>query len=146
MVQVQLALDGAKEVKIFNIKDGVLPRGRGRKQNLQKISRMCCHSGSAGREEKQRKAVKLRYFDQRDNYRIETMKMSRGRQIFIPYRPDRRRHMLARGQQIVIEAEEAGCKECRRKGMLQQQGSSGGELFIRRKDYGQYNKFQAEQA
>lgn len=150
-IQVQLALDGAKEVKIFNIKDEFYQRAEGTKAKLAERCPECVVTVDP-LEEKEKLEEAVKNCDILINATIMGMKPYEDvtlidKSLFrtdlivadTVYSPEKTR--------MIIEAEEAGCKVVGGKGMLQQQGAVNYELFVGRKmPLDEYNKFQAEQA
>ena len=150
-IQVQLALDGAKEVKIFNIKDEFYQRAEGKKAKLAERCPECVVTVDP-LEEKEKLEEAVKNCDILINATIMGMKPYEDVTLIdksllrtdlivadTVYSPEKTR--------MIIEAEEAGCKVVGGKGMLQQQGAVNYELFVGRKmPLDEYNKFQAEQA
>ncbi len=150
-IQVQLALDGAKEVKIFNIKDEFYQRAEGTKAKLAERCPECVVTVDP-LEEKEKLEEAVKNCDILINATIMGMKPYEDVTLIdksllrtdlivadTVYSPEKTR--------MIIEAEEAGCKVVGGKGMLQQQGAVNYELFVGRKmPLDEYNKFQAEQA
>lgn len=150
-IQVQLALDGAKEVKIFNPKDEFYQRAEGTKEKLAKHCPDCLVT-IEDLEDKEKLAEAVGGCDIVINATIMGMKpyedvtlidKSLFRKDLVVadtvYNPEKTR--------MVLEAEEAGCKAIGGVGMLQQQGAVNYELFVGKKmPLEEYQKFQAEQA
>jgi quinate/shikimate dehydrogenase len=150
-IQVQLALDGAKEVKIFNPKDEFYQRAEGTKKKLAKHCPDCLVT-IEDLEDKEKLAEAVGDCDIVINATIMGMKpyedvtlidKSLFRKDLVVadtvYNPEKTR--------MILEAEEAGCKAIGGVGMLQQQGAVNYELFVGKKmPLEEYQKFQAEQA
>ena len=150
-IQVQFALDGAKEVHIFNIKDEFYARAEGTKE---KLAQKCpdCLVTVDDLDDKEKLAEAVKDCDIVINATIMGMKpyddvtlidKSLFRKDLVVadtvYNPEKTK--------MILEAEEAGCKAISGVGMLQQQGVVNYELFVGKKmPLDEYNKFQAEQA
>lgn len=150
-IQVQLALDGASEVAIFNIKDEFYERAE---QTKSKLAEKCpeCKVTVDALEDKERLAEAVNNCDIVINATIMGMKpyddvtlidKSLYRKDLVVadtvYNPEKTK--------MILEAEEAGCKAIGGKGMLLQQGAVNYELFVGKKmPLDEYEKFQAEQA
>lgn len=150
-IQVQLALDGASEVAIFNIKDEFYERAE---QTKAKLAEKCpeCKVTVDALEDKERLAEAVNNCDIVINATIMGMKpyddvtlidKSLYRKDLVVadtvYNPEKTK--------MILEAEEAGCKAIGGKGMLLQQGAVNYELFVGKKmPLDEYEKFQAEQA
>lgn len=150
-IQVQLALDGAKEVKIFNPKDEFFKRAESTKEKLAKRCPECIITVEA-LEDKAALEDAVNHCDIVINATIMGMKpyeditlidKSLFRKDLVVadtvYNPEKTK--------MILEAEEAGCKAIGGVGMLQQQGAVNYELFVGKKmPLEEYRKFQAEQA
>lgn len=150
-IQVQLALDGAKEVKIFNPKDEFFKRAESTKEKLAKHCPECIVSVE-DLEDKTVLEDAVNHCDIVINATIMGMKpyedvtlidKSLFRKDLVVadtvYNPEKTK--------MILEAEEAGCKAIGGVGMLQQQGAVNYELFVGKKmPLEEYQKFQAEQA
>lgn len=150
-IHVQLALDGAKEVKIFNLKDEFFKRAEGTKEKLAKHCPECIVTVE-DLADKTALADAINNCDIVINATIMGMKpyedvtlvdKSLFRKDLVVadtvYNPEKTK--------MILEAEEAGCKAIGGVGMLQQQGAVNYELFVGKKmPLEEYQKFQAEQA
>lgn len=150
-IQVQLALDGAKEVRIFNPKDDFFQRAEGTKEKLAKHCPDCLVTVE-DLENKEKLAEAVGGCDIVINATIMGMKpyedvtlvdKSLFRKDLVVadtvYNPEKTK--------MILEAEAAGCKAIGGVGMLQQQGAVNYELFVGKKmPLEEYRKFQAEQA
>ena len=148
-IQVQLALDGAKEVKIFNPKDDFFERAEGTKAKLADRCPQCVVTVE-DLKDKEKLAEAVNNCDIVINATIMGMKpyddvslidKSLYRKDLIVadtvYSPEKTK--------MILEAEEAGCKAVGGKGMLEQQGAVNYELFVGRKmPLEEYQKFQKE--
>lgn len=148
-IQVQLALDGAKEVKIFNPKDDFFARAEGTKAKLADRCPQCVVTVE-DLDDKEKLAEAVNNCDIVINATIMGMKpyddvslidKSLYRKDLIVadtvYSPEKTK--------MILEAEEAGCKAVGGKGMLEQQGAVNYELFVGRKmPLEEYQKFQKE--
>lgn len=148
-IQVQLALDGAKEVKIFNPKDDFFERAEGTKAKLADRCPQCVVTVE-DLDDKEKLAEAVNNCDIVINATIMGMKpyddvslidKSLYRKDLIVadtvYSPEKTK--------MILEAEEAGCKAVGGKGMLEQQGAVNYELFVGRKmPLEEYQKFQKE--
>ena len=150
-IQVQLALDGASEVHIFNIKDDFYARAE---STRDKLAEKCpeCKVTVTDLADKDKLAEAVNACDILINATIMGMKphddvtlidKSLYREGLVVadtvYNPKKTK-MLA-------EAEEAGCKIVGGEGMLLQQGAVNYELFVGKKmPLEEYEKFKAEQA
>ncbi len=149
-IHVQLALDGAKEVKIFNIKDEFYERAEGTREKLAEKCPDCLVTvEDLADKEKLEEAV--RNCDILVNATIMGMKPHEDvtlvdkslfrRDLVVAdtvYSPEKTK--------MILEAEEAGCKAIGGVGMLQQQGAVNYELFVGKKmPLEEYQKFQASQ-
>lgn len=148
-IQVQLALDGAKEVKIFNPKDDFFARAEGTKAKLADRCPQCVVTVE-DLNDKEKLAEAVNNCDIVINATIMGMKpyddvslidKSLYRKDLIVadtvYSPEKTK--------MILEAEEAGCKAVGGKGMLEQQGAVNYELFVGRKmPLEEYQKFQKE--
>ena len=150
-IQVQLALEGAKEVKIFNIKDEFYERAEGTKAKLAEKCPDCVVTVD-DLDDKEKLGNAINECDIVINATIMGMKphddvtlvdKSLFRKDLIVadtvYSPEKTK--------MILEAEEAGCKAIGGKGMLLQQGAVNYELFVGKKmPLDEYQKFQEEQA
>ncbi len=150
-IQVQLALDGAKEVAIFNPKDDFLKRAEGTKEKLAKHCPGCVVTvEDLGNKEKLAKAVggcdiviNATIMGMKPYEDVTLVDKSLFREDLVVadtvYNPEKTK--------MILEAEEAGCKAIGGVGMLQQQGAVNYELFVGKKmPLEEYQKFQAGQA
>ena len=150
-IQVQLALDGASEVAIFNIDDEFYRRAEATKE---KLAKHCpdCKVTVDHLEDAQALAAAVEQADILINATIMGMKpyedvtlvdKSLFRKDLVVadtvYTPEKTK--------MILEAEEAGCQAIGGKGMLLYQGVVNYGLFVG-KDFPieEYQKFQAEQA
>ena len=150
-IQVQFALDGAKEVHIFNIKDEFYARAEGTKAKLAEKCPDCVVTVD-DLDDREKLAAAVNDCDIVINATIMGMKpyddvtlidKSLFRKDLVVadtvYNPEKTK--------MILEAEEAGCKAIGGVGMLQQQGVVNYELFVGKKmPLDEYNKFQAAQA
>ena len=150
-IHVQLALDGAKEVKIFNIKDEFYDRAEGTRE---KLAQKCpdCTVTVDDLADKEKLTDAVNHCDILVNATIMGMKPHEDvtlvdKSLFrkdlvvadTVYSPEKTK--------MILEAEEAGCKAIGGVGMLQQQGAVNYELFVGKKmPLEEYRKFQAGQA
>ncbi|MCB6200496.1 shikimate dehydrogenase [Extibacter muris] len=148
-IQVQLALDGAKEVKIFNPKDDFFTRAEGTKAKLAKKCPDCVVTVE-DLEDKERLAEAVNSCDIVINATIMGMepyddvslidKSLYRKDLIVAdtvYSPEKTK--------MILEAEEAGCVAVGGKGMLEQQGAVNYELFVGKKmPLTEYQKFQKE--
>lgn len=148
-IQVQLALDGAKEVKIFNPKDDFFVRAEGTKA---KLAEKCpdCAVTVEDLEDKEKLAEAVNSCDIVINATIMGMepyddvslidKSLYRKDLIVAdtvYSPEKTK--------MILEAEEAGCMAIGGKGMLEQQGAVNYELFVGKKmPLAEYQKFQKE--
>ncbi|MDD3184310.1 MAG: shikimate dehydrogenase [Anaerostipes sp.] len=149
-IQVQLALDGAKEVKIFNIKDEFYERAESTKAKLADRCPECLVTVE-DLDNKEALADAVNNCDVVINATIMGMKphdevtlvdksLFRSDLVVADtvYSPEKTK--------MIVEAEEAGCKAIGGKGMLLQQGAVNYELFVGKEmPLEDYAKFQAEQ-
>ena len=150
-IQVQLALDGASEVAIFNIDDEFYARAESTKE---KLATRCpeCKVTVEHLEDKEALAAAVNNADIVINATIMGMKPHEDvtlidKSLFrkdlvvadTAYNPEKTK--------MILEAEEAGCQAIGGKGMLLYQGVVNYSLFTG-KDFPieEYQKFQAEQA
>ena len=150
-IQVQLALDGASEVAIFNIDDEFYARAESTKE---KLATRCpeCKVTVEHLEDKEALAAAVNNADIVINATIMGMKPHEDvtlidKSLFrkdlvvadTVYNPEKTK--------MILEAEEAGCQAIGGKGMLLYQGVVNYSLFTG-KDFPieEYQKFQAEQA
>ena len=150
-IQVQLALDGAKEVAIFNVKDKFFDRAEGPKDKLAEKCPECVVTVN-DLEDKEKLAEAVNNCDIVIN--ATTMGMKPHDDVSLIDKSLYRKDLVVADTvyspektKMILEAEEAGCKAIGGKGMLQQQGAVNYELFVGKKmPLEEYNKFQAEQA
>lgn len=148
-IQVQLALEGAKEISIFNIKDNFFARAEGTKEKLAEKFPECVinvedlkdnekladavnncdiviNSTTVGMKPHDDKTLIDKSLFRKDLVVADTV-----------YNPEKTK--------MILEAEEAGCKAIGGKGMLLQQGVVNYELFVGKKmPMEEYIKFQKE--
>jgi len=148
-IQVQLALDGAKEVKIFNPKDDFFTRAEGTKAKLAKKCPDCVVTVE-DLEDKEKLSEAVNSCDIVINATIMGMepyddvslidKSLYRKDLIVAdtvYSPEKTK--------MILEAEEAGCVAVGGKGMLEQQGAVNYELFVGKKmPLTEYQKFQKE--
>lgn len=150
-IQVQLALDGAKEINIFNVKDKFYERAEGTKA---KLAEKCpdCKVTVDDLDDKAKLEAEINACDILVNTTIMGMKPYEDvtlvdKALFrkdlvvadTVYNPEKTK--------MILEAEEAGCKAIGGVGMLQQQGVVNYELFVGKKmPLAEYQAFQKEQA
>lgn len=149
-IQVQLALDGAKEVHIFNINDEFYTRAQETKEKLDAKVPNCTVTVNP-LENKEKLAEMIGEADILINATIIGMKpyheetlvdQSLFRKELVVadtvYNPEKTR--------MILEAEAAGCKAIRGKGMLLWQGAVNYELFTGKEmPVEAYLKYQEEQ-
>ncbi len=149
-IHVQLALDGAREVRIFNVRDEFFERAEGTRE---KLAEKCpnCNVTVEDLADKEKLAEAINHCDILVNGTIMGMKpyedvtlvdKSLFRKDLVVadtvYSPEKTK--------MILEAEEAGCKAIGGVGMLQQQGAVNYELFVGKKmPLEEYQKFQAGQ-
>ncbi|MDD2979406.1 MAG: shikimate dehydrogenase [Hespellia sp.] len=150
-IQVQLALDGAQEVKIFNIKDDFYARAEGTKAKLAEKCPECLVTVD-DLADSAKLADAINNCDIVINATIMGMKPHQDvtlvdKSLFrkdlvvadTVYSPEKTK--------MIVEAEEAGCKAIGGKGMLLQQGVVNYDLFVGKEfPTADYEAFQAEQA
>lgn len=132
-IQVQLALDGAREVNIFNFNDSFIERAKGTKEKLAKKAPECKVTVDY-LEDKDRLAAEIRTADIVVNATLIGMKPYEDQSLVdksllrkdliiadTVYNPERTK--------LIQEAEEAGCKAIGGKGMLLWQGAVNYKLF-----------------
>ena len=136
-IQVQLALDGAKEVNIFNIKDKFFERAEGTKAKLAEKAKL----------EEAVKAcdilVNATIMGMKPHQDVTLVDKSLFRKDLVVadtvYSPEKTK--------MILEAEEAGCKAIGGVGMLQQQGAVNYGLFVGKEmPLAEYQEFQKAQA
>ena len=150
-IQVQLALDGVKEVAIFNVRDKFFDRAEGTKDKLAEKCPECVVTVN-DLEDKEKLAEAVNNCDIVIN--ATTMGMKPHDDISLIDKSLYRKDLVVADTvyspektKMILEAEEAGCKAIGGKGMLQHQGAVNYELFVGKKmPLEEYNKFQAEQA
>ena len=150
-IQVQLALDGAKEVAIFNVKDKFFDRAQCTKEKLAEKCPECIVTVN-DMEDKEKLAEAVNHCDIVIN--ATTMGMKPHDDVSLIDKSLYRKDLVVADTvyspektKMILEAEEGGCKAIGGKGMLQQQGAVNYELFVGKKmPLEEYNKFQAEQA
>lgn len=148
-IQVQLALEGAKEISIFNIKDNFFTRAEGTKEKLaEKFPECVINVEDLNDNEKLADAVNncdivinsttvgMKPHD--DKTLIDKSLLRKDLVVAdTVYNPEKTK--------MILEAEEAGCKAIGGKGMLLQQGVVNYELFVGKKmPMEEYIKFQKE--
>ena len=150
-IQVQLALDGAKEVKIFNIDDKFYERAESTKAKLAEKCPDCVVTVDH-LEDADKLAQAVKECDILINGTIMGMKPYEDvtlvdKSLFhkdlvvadTVYNPEKTK--------MILEAEEAGCKAIGGVGMLQQQGAVNYELFVGKEmRLAEYQEFQKQQA
>ena len=150
-IQVQLALDGAKEVHIFNVKDEFFERAEGTKAKLAEKCPECVVTVEDLEDQEKLKetvancdiVINATTMGMKPHDDVTLIKKSWYRKDLVVadtvYNPEKTK--------MILEAEEAGCKAIGGKGMLLQQGAVNYELFVGKKmPLEEYQKFQAEQA
>ena len=133
-IQVQLALDGAKEVNIFNVKDKFYERAEGTKAKLAEKCPDCVVTVD-DLADKAKLEEEIKTCDILINTTIMGMKPHEDvtlvdKSLFrkdlvvadTVYNPEKTK--------MILEAEEAGCKAIGGAGMLLQQGAVNYELFV----------------
>lgn len=150
-IQVQLALDGAKEVHVFNVKDEFYERAKGTKAKLEEKCPECLVTVND-------LADKAKLEEVVGNCDIvinaTTMGMKPHDDVTLIDKAWYRKDLVVADTvynpektKMILEAEEAGCKAIGGKGMLLQQGAVNYELFVGKKmPLEEYQKFQEEQA
>ena len=150
-IQVQLALDGAKEVNIFNIKDKFFERAEGTKAKLAEKCPECVVTVD-DLDDKAKLEEAIKACDILVNATIMGMKPHQDvtlvdKSLFrkdlvvadTVYSPEKTK--------MILEAEEAGCKAIGGAGMLLQQGAVNYELFVGKEmPLAEYQEFQKAQA
>lgn len=148
-IQVQLALEGAKEVNIFNRKDSFYEKAEKTKAKLEERCPECIVTLN-DLEDKGALEEKINACDLLVNATIIGMKPNEEKvlvdkslfrkDLFVAdavYSPEKTR--------MVLEAEEAGCKAVGGKGMLLQQGAVNYKYFTGKEmPVDEYVKFQEE--
>ena len=150
-IQVQLALDGAKEVHIFNVKDEFFERAEGTKAKLAEKCPECVVTVEDLEDQEKLKetvancdiVINATTMGMKPHDDVTLIDKSWYRKDLVVadtvYNPEKTK--------MILEAEEAGCKAIGGKGMLLQQGAVNYELFVGKKmPLEEYQKFQAEQA
>lgn len=148
-IHVQLALDGAREVNIFNIKDRFFTRAEGTKA---KLAEKCPNTTVTVEDitDKKKLADAINNCDLVINATTVGMKPNNDKSLLdksllrkdlvvadTVYDPEKTK--------MILEAEEAGCKAIGGKGMLLQQGAVNYKLFTGKKmPIEEYKKFQEE--
>lgn len=150
-IHVQLALEGASEITIFNIKDSFFERAEGTKAKLaEKCPEVVVNVEDI--EDKAKLTEAINNCNIVINATIVGMKPHDDKSLVdkslfrkdlvvadTVYNPEKTK--------MIIEAEEAGCKVISGKGMLLQQGAANYELFTGKKmPLQEYAKFQKENA
>lgn len=149
-IQVQLALDGAKEIHIFNSDDAFFARAKETQKKLEEKVPECKVTVNY-LEEKEVLAQKIQEADMVINATIMGMKpyedvslvdkawFRKGLVVAdTVYNPEKTK--------MILEAEEAGCKAIGGKGMLLWQGAVNYKLFTGKEmPVDAYQKFQEEQ-
>ena len=133
-IQVQLALDGAKEVNIFNIKDKFYERAEGTKAKLAEKCPDCVVTvedlaDKAKLEEEIKTCdilITTTIMGMKPHEDVTLVDKSLFRKDLVVadtvYNPEKTK--------MILEAEEAGCKAIGGAGMLLQQGAVNYELFV----------------
>ena len=150
-IQVQLALDGAKEVNIFNIKDKFFERAEGTKAKLAEKCPECVVTvDDLDDKAKLEEAVKAcdilvnaTIMGMKPHQDVTLVDKSLFRKDLVVadtvYSPEKTK--------MILEAEEAGCKAIGGVGMLQQQGAVNYGLFVGKEmPLAEYQEFQKAQA
>ena len=150
-IQVQLALDGAKEVNIFNIKDKFFERAEGTKAKLAEKCPECVVTvddlDDKAKLEEANKAcdilVNATIMGMKPHQDVTLVDKSLFRKDLVVadtvYSPEKTK--------MILEAEEAGCKAIGGVGMLQQQGAVNYGLFVGKEmPLAEYQEFQKAQA
>lgn len=150
-IHVQLALDGAKEVKIFNAKDEFYERAISTKEKLAKNCPECAvtvedladQSALAKAVENCDILINATIMGMKPYEDVTLIDKSLFRKELIVadtvYNPEKTK--------MIVEAEEAGCKAIGGKGMLEQQGAVNYELFVGKEmPLAEYQAFQAANA
>ena len=150
-IQVQLALDGAKEVNIFNIKDKFFERAEGTKAKLAEKCPECVVTvddlDDKAKLEEAIKAcdilVNATIMGMKPHQDVSLVDKSLFRKDLVVadtvYSPEKTK--------MILEAEEAGCKAIGGVGMLQQQGAVNYGLFVGKEmPLAEYQEFQKAQA
>lgn len=148
-IQVQLALDGAKEVKIFNPKDEFYQRAEGTKEKLAEKCPVCVVTVD-DLEDKEKLSEAVSGCDIVINATI--MGMEPYEDVSLIDKSLFRKDLIVADTvyspektKMILEAEEAGCKAVGGKGMLLRQGAVNYELFVGKKmPVEEYQKFQEE--
>ena len=149
-IQVQLALDGAKEVNIFNVKDKFYERAEGTKAKLAEKCPDCVVTVD-DLADKAKLEEEIKTCDILINTTIMGMKPHEDvtlvdKSLFrkdlvvadTVYNPEKTK--------MILEAEEAGCKAIGGAGMLLQQGAVNYELFVGKEmPLAEYQEFQKAQ-
>lgn len=150
-IQVQLALEGAKEVHIFNIKDSFYERAEGTKAKLAEHCPEVVVTVD-DLDDKEKLAAAVGAADILINGTIMGMKPNDGVSL-IDKSLFRKDLVVADAvynpvkTKMILEAEEAGCLAIGGTGMLQQQGVANYKLFVGKDmPLAEFQKFQAEQA
>ena len=133
-IQVQLALDGAREINIFNFNDSFIERAKGTKAKLA-VKVPACKVTVDCLEDKDRLAEEIESADIVVNATLIGMKPYEEQSLVdrsllrkdlvvadTVYNPEKTR--------LLLEAEEAGCKAVSGKGMLLWQGAANYKLFV----------------
>lgn len=150
-IQVQLALDGAKEVHIFNVKDEFFERAEGTKA---KLAEKCPECDVTVEDLEDQEKLKETVANCDIVINATTMGMKPHDDVTLIDKSWYRKDLVVADTvynpektKMILEAEEAGCKAIGGKGMLLQQGAVNYELFVGKKmPLEEYQKFQAEQA
>ena len=150
-IQVQLALDGAKEVHIFNVKDEFFERAEGTKA---KLAEKCPECVVTVEDLEDQEKLKETVANCDIVINATTMGMKPHDDVTLIDKSWYRKDLVVadtvynqKKKKMILEAEEAGCKAIGGKGMLLQQGAVNYELFVGKKmPLEEYQKFQAEQA
>ena len=150
-IQVQLALDGAKEINIFSIQDKFFERAKGTQAKLAEKCPECVVTvDDLDDKAKLEEAVKAcdilvnaTIMGMKPHEDVTLVDKSLFRKDLVVadtvYNPEKTK--------MIVEAEEAGCKAIGGVGMLQQQGAVNYELFIGKEmPLAEYQEFQKAQA
>ena len=150
-IEIQAALDGVKEMSIFNIKDKFFERAEGTKAKLAEKCPECVVTVD-DLDDKAKLEEAIKACDILVNATIMGMKPHQDvtlvdKSLFrkdlvvadTVYNPEKTK--------MILEAEEAGCKAIGGAGMLLQQGAVNYELFVGKEmPLAEYQEFQKAQA
>ena len=144
-IQVQLALDGAKEVNIFNIKDKFFERAEGTKAKLAEKCPECVVTVD-DLDDKAKLEEAIKACDILVNATIMGMKPHQDVTL-VDKSLFRKDLVVADTVYSPEKTEEAGCKAIGGVGMLQQQGAVNYGLFVGKEmPLAEYQEFQKAQA